>query len=358
MFLVAVIVSAQSSTSDWERLERELEDQYEALSADLEGQWQAFSKAQEEKWRKLREEVERKWDEFVRSTEKVWVNYRPNLSSRSQVDFEQGKVKLEAIVAVKQIKQAQKELAAQMQAIFNDRNQARVNPLDGMLKTPSGQDVTGENLKEFVQTELVPKARVEGKPYKGKDGVERIKVAVTIDMIPRHLEVRARKYLKEVRAYATHFHLQPHVIMAVIHTESYFNPLAESPAMAFGLMQLIPRYGARDAYKFVYGKDVIVTPQYLFVPENNVELGAAYLSLLREQHFGGIKDPLKNLYLSLCGYNWGPTRVTRRVLYRYQVHTMRPEELFVILSQKTPEETKDYLRKVTKRTKIYEPMFR
>lgn len=138
-----------------------------------------------------------------------------------------------------------------MQSIFSDRNQAKVNPLSGMLKTSAGKEVTQKNLHIFIKQKVIPKIKIESKSYKAKDGVERIKVTAAIKMVPRHLEVRAIKYLNDVRTYAKQFNIEPQSIMAVIHAESYFNPLAESPAPAFGLMQLIPRNGDRDAYKFM-----------------------------------------------------------------------------------------------------------
>lgn len=145
--------------------------------------------------------------------------------------------------------------------------------------------------------------------------------------------------------------------MAVIHTESYFNPLAVSPANAHGLMQLIPKYGARDAYRVVHGKDQVVSPEYLYVPRNNVELGSAYLSLLGTSSFKRIQDEAKRLHLVICAYNWGPGSISRKIIKRNDIGRMTPSQLYHVLRQQTPEETANYLQRVTKRMRFYAPIF-
>ncbi len=84
----------------------------------------------------------------------------------------------------------------------------------------------------------------------------------------------------------------PAMVKAVIKCESQFNPLAQSPRGAQGLMQLMPAtqtlLGVRDA----------------FDPQDNVEAGVAYLAML--QHT--FPD---NLSLVLAAYNAGPQTVVQ-----------------------------------------------
>jgi len=122
-------------------------------------------------------------------------------------------------------------------------------------------------------------------------------------------------------------------------------------------MQLVPIYGAREAYHHVYGHDRILAANYLYQPTNNIELGTAYLNLLIYKHFATENHPVKNLYLSICGYNWGPTSIQRKIIRRYPTANMTSEQLYVVLRQRTPQETSDYLQRVTERMPMYQALF-
>lgn len=83
------------------------------------------------------------------------------------------------------------------------------------------------------------------------------------------------------------------LVAAVIEAESRFTPNAVSPKGALGLMQVLPSTGG------LYG-----TPDKLFDPSVNLEVGTRYLSwLLRE--FDG------DLERALAAYNAGPATVAR-----------------------------------------------
>ncbi len=75
---------------------------------------------------------------------------------------------------------------------------------------------------------------------------------------------------------ATRFKLDPRLIMAVIHTESHFNPYALSRAKAVGLMQIVPRFAGREAYRFIYGQSKVVTRNDLYDAGKNIEFGSAW----------------------------------------------------------------------------------
>ena len=91
---------------------------------------------------------------------------------------------------------------------------------------------------------------------------------------------------------ASKFELDPDLIHAVIQTESGYNPLAESPVGAQGLMQLMPALQS----------DMGVTDP--FDPRENIMAGSEYLKKLLERHKG-------NVGLALASYNAGPGNVTR-----------------------------------------------
>ena len=92
---------------------------------------------------------------------------------------------------------------------------------------------------------------------------------------------------------------------------------------------------------------------YLFNPENNMNLGTVYVTLLRDRHLRDVQDPVKRDYLVICAYNWGIGNVKRLVS---QPNYISMEEVTAILCKRTPQETRDYLDRVLSRTTLYEPM--
>ena len=358
-------------------------EEFREFQQQQDAELQEFLREQEQAYRKYEEEVERKWNEFISSRRQQWVDYDEGKNVRSIVNFEEkvapeekpeeepekepeeekgtpeekkGQITVEAIVPIDTpdaVDKAKELIANQVERIFSVVNEAMENVLEGQVKTKTGETVTPQNVKEFVQEEVLPAAKAEPEPLKSKDGVERVKVSVVIPMVPNHLRVRAEQYLPAARKYCDRYKEDLPLIMAVIQTESYFNPLAKSHIPAYGLMQLVPKYGGRDAYKYVYKKDKMPEPAYLYIPENNLLLGTAYLHLLRDNYFYGIRDPKKREYLMVAAYNGGVGRVIKRMLRKYKIPQMSPSEVYDALRKEMPDETRDYLAKVTSRKSNY-----
>ena len=180
-------------------------------------------------------------------------------------------------------------------------------------------------------------------------------------MVPNHLRIRAEKYLPLVRKYCGSYKLEIPLVMAIMQTESYFNPRAKSPAPAYGLMQLVPKSGAREAYKYIFKQDKIVRPSYLYIPENNVQLGCAYLAKMRDNEFKEVNDSEKRRYCLIASYNTGPGNLSWAITGNRDVkaaagaiNRMNKDRLFAKLKKDLPfAETRDYLEKVEKRRVIY-----
>jgi len=89
---------------------------------------------------------------------------------------------------------------------------------------------------------------------------------------------------------AASYGLEPALVKAVIKCESRFDPRAQSPRGAQGLMQLMP------------GTQAMLGVRSPFDPQHNVAAGTRYLAMLK-QTFNG------DLRLALAAYNAGPQTV-------------------------------------------------
>lgn len=98
--------------------------------------------------------------------------------------------------------------------------------------------------------------------------------------------------VKFVDLVAPEYKLEPQLVLAVIATESNFNPLAISPKNAHGLMQLIPETAAR------------FNVRNLRDPVDNMRGGMAYLRWLMAYFEGDVM-------LALAAYNAGERAVER-----------------------------------------------
>ena len=101
-----------------------------------------------------------------------------------------------------------------------------------------------------------------------------------------------QQIMEWVRTLAPDYGLDPNLILAIIKTESNFNPQALSPANALGLMQLIPSTAARFGVKNRAD------------PVQNLHGGMAYMRWLLSFFRGDLR-------LSLAGYNAGERAVEK-----------------------------------------------
>ncbi len=232
--------------------------------------------------------------------------------------------------------------------------------LAGQVRTSAGAPVTSENAAVFARETVQPGA-VTVRPVTGADGVQRQSMEVSFKLVPEHLRVRAERFRPCVRRYADQYGLHPPLVFAIIHTESAFNPRARSPVPAYGLMQLVPRSGARDAYLFVFKEDKLVTGDYLYEPERNVELGAAFLHILDGRYFKRVENPTSRMFCAIAAYNTGAGNVCRAFdagtsLGRAAVaiNGMTSTQVYDTLIADLPyEETRNYVRKVRERMPLY-----
>jgi membrane-bound lytic murein transglycosylase C len=354
------LVADTSLDKKWKDRKKAMNTKWQQKVSAMDVKWLASEKAFQEKWEKKGQEIEKKWQAAVRSTKKVWVNYGKGLESRSRVDFENGRIILEVVVPesdphpLEKAKKAVKKIGILVMAQKDVSNQAI---LKNQVKTSKGRVVDEAGKTDFLVKEVIPKVKPDTQTFISGDGVKRRIYKAEITLVPNHIRIRAGKYLPLVNKYAIINNLDPRLVLAVIHTESFFNPRAVSSCKAIGLMQIIPKFAGREAYKRTHGKDVVLAHDYYFDPEANIEAGCKYLFILKTIYFKDVEGHLKNRYVAVCGYNWGPTIMRRKIVDQYDFTSLSDQGVYNLLREKTPAETRNYIQRVTQRMSIYDPYF-
>jgi len=242
------------------------DEDFQAFVKQEKEQFGSFIDEQEKDYAAYQEAVKSKWGEFVGSTKKVWVDYGAEKESRSQVDFKSGKISLEVLVPKdeKDPRQAATEkIKRQLKRMVSDRWPTGRNPLADQISVDGKNTLSSKNVDEFVQQRLRQKLMVSSKLIPQKAAPPKRVVSVEVQMVPQHLKIRAERYKPIVLKYCKQRNIDPSIVFGVIHTESYFNPMARSHIPAFGLMQLVPSSGGRDAYKYVFKEDKKHTAKFL-----------------------------------------------------------------------------------------------
>jgi soluble lytic murein transglycosylase len=108
-------------------------------------------------------------------------------------------------------------------------------------------------------------------------------------------------YQELVQAEADKYQLDPFLVLALMRTESLFDPLAISPAGAKGLMQIMPATGQEIAHQLGAPSDVL---PIFFDPEWSIRMGVYYLWQQYQAYHGQVE-------FALAAYNAGPGNVNR-----------------------------------------------
>jgi len=305
-----------------------------------------------------------------------YVKYTENYKNRVVVDYDAGTILIEHL---EEDKVADKLRNAAVVALLTPDDPGAVDLFSDKEIILTGQPY----LQELVvdQNDAVLKSRADVERYADylvanqlqhrsidADGVSKNVLYVQMRMVNAHLDKRAVQYAATVRAHSENTKVSRSLIYAVIKTESSFNPYAVSGAPAYGMMQLVPSSGGREAYRKAKGEDVMPSKEYLFDAGNNIELGATYLGvLLNDSPLRAIRNPVSREYCAIAAYNTGPSNVFRafsKLTGRARqddaldkINSMRPDQVFDALRRNLPyEETRSYVVKVTEAKKRYATM--
>jgi membrane-bound lytic murein transglycosylase C len=381
---------------------------------DFQNQFQQFKsqqaqgvQAMKDEFEEYKKELMEAFDNYKAATAKVWgkekaivpdkhnmVAYLGELNTRSVSDFATGNVLVEVAAdsgtgrndlqkqmrgAIKTAvlqsadKRSMVEMGKQPVSQIDNSEPVLLDMIDisgdGYIKSAASDSPLEAQLADFAR-EVSESLQIS--VVVGTDGKERIIATVSIDMLPDHLLKRAQRYVDEVKQYSNSMNLHPALVLSVMEVESSFNPVARSAIPAFGLMQLVPTTGARDAYRYIYKKDRIVDDTYLYHPANNIELGTALLRLYDKKYLARIENPTSRQWATIAAYNTGPGNVFHAFAGRYsskhfvnrarwraaairEINKMTSEQVYEFMLKRLPyKETRRYLKKVRKGMEKYQ----
>lgn len=305
-----------------------------------------------------------------------YVKYTENYKNRVVVDYDAGSILIEHLDEDKAKDKLRNAAVIALLTpddpgavdLFSDKEIALTGKpyLQEMVVDQSGavlksrEDV--ERYADYLTTNQMKRRTIDA------NGVSKNVIYVQMSMVNAHLDKRAVQYAATVRKNSENTTVSRSLIFAIIKIESSFNPYAVSSAPAYGMMQLVPTSGGREAYRKAKGEDVSPSKEYLFDAENNIELGSTYLGvLLNDSPLRQIQNPVSREYCAIAAYNTGPSNVfrafstltgkARQADALDRINSMRPDEVFEALRTKLPyEETRGYIVKAVEAKKRYAMM--
>lgn len=307
----------------------------------------------------LKGEVADTWgeDEVVIPSKKRYVKYTQAYKSRAIVDFDTGRITVETLAEDEPRQNLEQAIITTLLTpddprsvdLYSDK-QIKLSGrpyLDGLVLDHRGRPATNVSTAESYAAYLVTN-EMQARVTRQNSSVR----FVTMQMVVDRVNQQAKRYLPIVNQHAKRFGVSKSLVFAVIKIESAFNPFAVSSAPAYGLMQLVPTSGGRDAYRLVKGKDGIPSKDYLFDSNNNIELGTAYLHLVDDQYLNDVRQPISREYCVIAAYNGGTGNVLRTFSKDRQnainvINELSPADVYRQLRTGHPrDETRRYLSKV------------
>ena len=344
---------------DVETIAKQVKTTSKAIRADIEAIKALYAELDQrvnKRWGKGNSELPEK---------KKYVKYTNDYQARTIVDFEKGTVRVETLTADQPLDTLKQAIATTLLTTADpsktDIFSSDAPDTQGVpFLYPQVIDHDGKVVQYRWRAERYSDYLVSNKLQRSSANGKSI-YAVEFNLAPQHEHLRQEKYSQYVIAAAKRYNLSPALIYGIIETESSFNPYAVSPANAYGLMQVVPATAGRDVYNLVKKKSGEPTKEVLFVPENNIDIGSAYLHLLQTRYLAKVTNKLSQEYSMISAYNGGTGNVLKtfdpnnRTRAMNKINQTSTSNVYKKLRYDHPRaESKMYLEKVTKAKKNYE----
>ncbi|WP_157871132.1 MULTISPECIES: membrane-bound lytic murein transglycosylase MltC [Arsenophonus] len=294
---------------------------------------------------------------------KDYVKYTDQYQTRSHINFDNGNITIETISKKKPKECLKKNIITTLLMGVNSKEfnfYSDINLINISKKPFLYGQVLDQTNKPILQEWHAVKFSnylLKNKLQKRKSGLHVIWL-INIQLMPNNIDKRAHKYLPYIRKSAAKYGIDESLILAIMQIESNFNPYAVSSSDALGLMQIMPHYAGRDVFH-AQGKLGIPSRNYLFNPANNIDLGAAYLSLLQNTYLGEITNVISQRYAIITAYHGGSDTVLK-VFHNDKkravqiINQMLPKHVYQKLVTNHPAmQSRNYLVKVNNAQRKY-----
>ncbi len=312
------------------------------------------------------DDIENQWgkNEVYVASKRDYVKYTDNYQSRARINFEKGIITVETVATTEPLQHLKSAIITTLLTPDDpasvDLYSAAEVPingkpfLQGQILDHEGKEVAWEWRANRFADYLIDK-KIKTKSHR----LQKI-FYVDIPMVKDHSLKRRHHYAGLIAKASKRYGISEDLIYAIIKTESSFNPYAVSWANAYGLMQVVPSTAGKDVFKLVKNRKGQPTPEYLFDPARNIDIGTAYFYILKNRYLKDVRDPLSKHYSMISAYNGGTGNVLRtfhrsdRARAMRDLNKLRPNQVFWALTNKHPSsESRRYLQKVTTFQKEY-----
>ncbi len=363
----------------------ETKKNFSSYRQQIDREFEAYKRQIKREFKRYKLKVWKKWYLPFLPSRHIYVEYSKDLNRRIMINFRTGKffadfiakpnlpkakldkkfkkILIHAILENEQQALKENELlrrlekrALRFKYVKFSKNLSREKIIGDVLtgkENPSVKDATKCAEKILSKAKITTrKSKVKGK----------VVYSLSFKIPSKKFLIKAKHYVPLVSRYSKIYKISPSLLLAIIHTESAFDPLATSPIPAYGLMQIVPQSAGKEYTSYFWGKPVLLAPSFLYKPSNNVKTGGGYLYILYHRYFRGIKNPESRLYCAVAAYNTGPGNVARAFTGRTDIdravriiNRLTPKQVFNILESRLPYyETRRYVKIVLNRKKFYE----
>ena len=351
-------IKAANDINDVKAIAKQAKETRDLVKADIEAIKALYAELDQKvnkKWGKNNSELPEK---------KKYVKYTNDYQARTIVDFEKGTVRVETLATsspLETLKQAvTTTLLTTSDPTKTDIFSSDAPDTEGVpFLYPQVVDHDGKLVQYRWRAERYSNYLVSNKLKKSSSNGKSV-YAVEFNLVAQHEHLRQEKYSQYVIAAAKRYNLSPALIYGIIETESSFNPYAVSPANAYGLMQVVPATAGRDVYNLIKKKAGEPTKEVLFSPENNIDIGSAYLHILQTHYLVKVTNKISQEYSMISAYNGGTGNVLKtfdpdRTRAINKINQTSTSNVYKKLRYDHPRtESQNYLEKVTKAKKSYE----